>query len=52
MVVHCHVLLKSGGLAWIQVEAKDLREAIIVATNRPDVEHVYEVSYVPGGVIT
>lgn len=51
--IHVNVRLKGPWRTeWRSVTARDLTEASKLAEQMPDVQQVYEVSFVPGGVIT
>lgn len=51
--IHVNVRLKGKWRTeWRQVRARDLSEAHLLAGEMPDVQQVYETSFVPGGVVT
>ncbi len=51
--IHVNVRLKGVWCTeWRQVKARDLSEATKLAEAMPDVQQVYEVSFMPGGVET
>lgn len=53
LTVHVNVRLqRNRGTEWRQVQAFDLKQALLIAERMKDVQQVYEASYIPGGVIT
>lgn len=51
--MHVNVRLKGSWRAeWRQVQASSMKEAQLLAEAMPDVQQVYEVSLIPGGVVT
>lgn len=51
--IHVNVRLKGiWATEWRQMLARDLSEATKLAEAMPDVQQVYEVSFLPGGVVT
>lgn len=52
-IMHVNVRLKGAWRTeWRQVTAESFGEAERIAAKMPDVQQVYEVSLMPGGVVT